>query len=335
MHRNMARQPLERGRPRPVADAPLEPLADGELVAKRWLIELIAAVPLHAAGELPAAEMARRGPVVCAALIAALSSDGALERLKHHGETAADAVGAQTAPDMVAAVEALRGAAWAEIDDELRAGDSDLRTGLADRLAHCCSALLESAFETAAASPVLDLDGDGDGDGNGQPRPLARRRPIVPVDGSLKIDSGPEGEPWRPAVEKRLKRYESDKVAFGLLALEVDDLERLTATGDAAEEAIELAERAVSATLRPGDVLVRERAGRYWLAAPETDELAARILAEQLATAVSEAAQHHGAPLTMSIGIAVCPQHGTDAAELAAYADEAVFAARAAGVRLA
>jgi GGDEF domain-containing protein len=333
MHRNMARQPLERGRPRPVADAPLDALADGELIAKRWLIELIAAVPLHAAGELPAAEMARRGPVVCAALIASLSSDGALERLKQHGETAADAVGAQTAPDMVAAVEALRSAAWAEIDDELRAGDSDLRTGLVDRLAHCCSALLESAFETAAASPVPGLDGDGDGDG--QPRTLARRRPIVPVDGSLKIDSGPEGEPWRPAVEKRLKRFESDKVAFALLALELDDLERLTATGDEANEAIEFAERAVSATLRPGDVLVRERAGRYWLAAPETDELAARILAEQLANAVSEAAEHHGAPLTISIGIAVCPLHGTDAAELAAYADEAVFAARAAGVRLA
>jgi len=314
-----------------VADAPLDALADGELVAKRWLIELIAAVPLRAAGELPAAEMARRGPVVCAALIASLSGDGALERLKHHGETAADAVGAQTAADMVAAVEALRGATWAEIEDELRAGDSDLRTALADRLAHCCSALLESAFETAAASPVPDADADGDG----APRPLARRRPIVPVDGSLKIDSGPEGEPWRPAVEKRLKRYASDKVAFALLALEVDDLERLTATGDTAAEAIELAERAVSATLRPGDVLVRERAGRYWLAAPETDELAARILAEQLANAVSEAVEHHGAPLTVSIGIAVCPQHGTDAAELAAYADEAVFSARAAGARLA
>ncbi len=329
----MSREPHQRGGPRPVAGAPLEALADGETIAKRWLIELIAAVPLHVAGDLPAGEMARRGPVVCAALIAALSSDGALTRLIHHGETAADAAGAQTASDMVAAIESLRGAAWAEIDDELRAGDADLRTALSDRLAHCCSALLQSAFETAAAAPPLSDNGD-------EPvvepaRPVHRRRPIVPADGSVKITSGPEGEPWRPAIEKRLKRHASDRLAFAVLAIEVDDLQRLMATGDDAAEAIELAERAISATLRPGDVLVREHAGRYWLAAPETDELAARILAEQMATAVGDAAEHHGAPLTVSVGIAICPQHGTEAQELAAHADEAVFAARAAGVRLA
>ena len=80
---------------------------------------------------------------------------------------------------------------------------------------------------------------------------------------------------------------------------------------------------------------MRERSGRYWIAAPETDELAARILGEQLSVAVGEAAEHHGAPLTVSIGIAVCPQHGTEPQDLAAHADEAVYAARAAGVRLA
>jgi GGDEF domain-containing protein len=288
--------------------------------------------------------MARRGPVVCAALLDSLSSDAALARLMLHGETAADAAGAQTAGEMVVAIEALRSATWQLLRGELRAGDADLAEPLADRLAHACAALLESAFAAPATAEFAggsDDDDDVSADGNSDveadgARRKPHRRAIVPVaDGSVAIASGPEGEPWRPTIEKRLKRHAVDKLDFAVFAVEVDDLERLLATGDEAADAIELAERAISATLRPGDVLVRERSGRYWIAAPETEELAARILGEQLSVAVGDAAEHHGVPLTASIGIAVCPQHGTEAHDLAAHADEAVYAARASGVRLA
>ena len=341
----MSRQPVERRRPRPVADAPVGELADGEAIAKAWLMELMSATPLDAIGALPTEQMARRGPVVCAALLDSLSSDAALARLMLHGETAADAAGAQTAGEMVVAIEALRSATWALLRGELRAADADLAEPLADRLAHACAALLESAFAAPATAEFVGgsddgdddvgADGDGEVDGDGARR-KPRRRAIVPVaDGSVAIASGPEGEPWRPTIEKRLKRHAVDRLDFAVFAVEVDDLERLLATGDEAAEAIELAERAISATLRPGDVLVRERSGRYWIAAPETEELAARILGEQLSVAVGEAAEHHGVPLTASIGIAVCPQHGTEAQDLAAHADEAVYAARAAGMRLA
>jgi GGDEF domain-containing protein len=50
---------------------------------------------------------------------------------------------------------------------------------------------------------------------------------------------------------------------------------------------------------------------------------------------VSGAASHHGAPLAISIGLAVSPDDAIDADMLAAHADEGLFAARAAGVRLA
>ena len=46
-------------------------------------------------------------------------------------------------------------------------------------------------------------------------------------------------------------------------------------------------------------------------------------------------ARSRGAPLRASVGIAVSPDDGTDAASLVAHADEGVFAARAAGVDLA
>lgn len=80
---------------------------------------------------------------------------------------------------------------------------------------------------------------------------------------------------------------------------------------------------------------MRERIGRYWLVISEVDEGAARELAHRIAGAVSASATLHGAPLTVSIGLATCPPDGTTADELVDRADEGVFAARAAGVRLA
>jgi GGDEF domain-containing protein len=344
----MSGLPVERHRPRPVADASVPALADGTAVAKRWLMELMSAAPLSAAGDLPTAQMARRGPVVCSALIASLGSDGALERLINHGSTAADASGARAPAALVAAIEALRTAAWSALRDELRPPDPELLSALSDRLAHACSALLEAALDVPLSAPFSRPPEEDDDDEPQMhatdlrevesiaPASARRRRPPAPAwSGEPSISSGPEGEPWRPSIEKRLKRHDSDKLAFAVLAVELDDLDRLLATGDAATEAIELAERGISATLRPGDVLIREHPGRYWLTAPETDALSARALGEQLAQAVADGADHHGVPLTVSIGIAVCPQDGTEAEGLAAHADEAVFAARAAGVRLA
>jgi GGDEF domain-containing protein len=144
-------------------------------------------------------------------------------------------------------------------------------------------------------------------------------------------------EPWRAPIERRLDRQLQDGRPFAVLTMEVDDLERLlaSATGREVVEAIEAAERAICNELRPADMLVRERLGRYWLTAPETDLASGRALGQRLADAVAAAAFHHGAPLALSIGLAVAPDDAIDAEMLAAHADEGLFAARAAGVRLA
>ena len=149
--------------------------------------------------------------------------------------------------------------------------------------------------------------------------------------------TGAVHEPWRTPIERRLERQLQDGRPFSVLAIEVDDLDRLlaSATGREVVEAIEAAERAICGELRPADMLVRERLGRYWLTAPETDLASGRALGQRLADAVSAAAFHHGAPLAVSIGLAVAPHDAMDADMLSAHADEGLFAARAAGVRLA
>jgi GGDEF domain-containing protein len=69
-----------------------------------------------------------------------------------------------------------------------------------------------------------------------------------------------------------------------------------------------------------------------WVVAAELGSSGGRALAERLADAVAAAGTVRGVPLAVSIGIAAAPADGTDADALAAHADEALFAARAAGV---
>lgn len=143
--------------------------------------------------------------------------------------------------------------------------------------------------------------------------------------------------PWTAAIERRLIRHREDRRPFAVLCVELVDVDRLVAAdrdGDVTE-VLEAAEAAMCAQLRPADALVRERPGRYWLTTPETDTPEARVLAHRIVAGVAAAPAHRGVPLQAAIGLAACPADGTDAGELENRAEEGVFAARAAGVRVA
>jgi len=293
---------------RPVADVPPAALADGEVVAKAWLLELLAARPLADAPELPLADLAARGPDLCAAVLRAVGSRAGLDRLAPGGDAAAlaaaagDLAGARDPAAAVAAVAALRRATWTALtapagDGGIGAVDPAAIAALAERVAHVADIVAAAVL----ARPVAD-------------------------------DLAVAEEPWRAAVERRLDAHRRDGAAFALLVVEAADAERLLAAGGADAGALDAVEPAVRGAVRPGDAVVRERAGRVWVVAPGADGAAARARAEAIAAAVSQAAAPHGAPLEVAAGVAACPADGEDATALAACADERLFAAQAAGV---
>jgi GGDEF domain-containing protein len=332
----MADPTAHRRVPRAVADAPVGRLADGSVVAKAWLVALVDAAPLRDAAAVPVALLAADGSALCAAVLEALGSEAALDRLRAGGDRAgiaagvAQLAGAQGAAAAVAAVEALRSAVW----ETLGADDAQL----AVRLAHVCATVLEAALAGTPATTAPPVVADPVVEPPVVDAPVVEAPPepavVVVHDARATADAG---EPWRAPIERRLERQSQDGRPFSVLTLEIDDIDRLlaAATGQEVVGAIEAAERAITSQLRPADMLVRERLGRYWLTAPETDLAAGRALGQRLADAVAAAAFHHGTPLSVSIGLAVSPDDALDADTLAAHADEGLFAARAAGVRLA
>jgi GGDEF domain-containing protein len=294
-------------RPAPIADVPPAAIADGVAPAKAWLVALIAARDLHDAAAIPVAELSRDGPKLCAAILRAVGSDAAVD-LPPVAAQAGAMAGAGSAASTVLAVGLLRRALSESLREAMPGLDAATTGALAERLAWVCD-------RVAAAAVSAPRGGEADAFRVRD----AREAPAPPV------------HDWRAAATELL----ADGRTFALLAIEVDDVERLLASDpEVAVDALARAAQAVSAELRPGDVLGREGDGRFWVVAAELGATGARALAERLADAVAAAATVRGAPLAISAGLAAAPADGADLDTLAARADEALFAARAAGVTL-
>jgi len=195
---------------------------------------------------------------------------------------------------------------------------------------------LTSLAEELAAAPPTGVAGSPSHDAMYAPAadaPTVTRLRRVDTTWEDVADAGP---PWLAAISRRLERRVVDGRPFAVFVVEVDDLDRLLAsqTGREVAIALETAERGLTAELAPADLVVRERLGRWWLTSPDRDAAAARDMGTRVAAAIARA-QLGSAPLSVSIGVAVCPADGESLEALAGRADEGMFAARAAGVALA
>lgn len=160
---------------------------------------------------------------------------------------------------------------------------------------------------------------------------------------------------WIGAIGRQLERHASDGRPFAVLLVELVELERVRELESAAEAerldrelertlSAELARArdAAAALVRPplteqlaagapgALTLTRERPGRYWMVSAASDRGAARHLSERISAALAEWRSSGGRPLSVVIGAAACPEDGSEAAGLAAYADVDLYAARSA-----
>jgi len=303
-------------------------------------VALIAELPLERIGEIRLEELASEAPKLLGRTVRALVSDAELEQLEA-GRLVAIA-GAHDPASAVRAVEALRGVLWEALLEELRAPNVREVGDMSDRLAYVCSELAAAAAvqEPGATSAPITPDVYASSAPEASPPSSELSSVAAPETPRIEIrDVRHEEDPaaWIGSIGRRLERHAEDRLPFGVLLIELTDLERLE-QAEPAQELMRLVDRvegAIGEELRPADVLTRERPGRYWLVTPETDGIGARMLAERLAGAVRRAASHRGAPLEVAIGIAVCPEDGREAPGLAVRADIGVYAARAAGQAIA
>jgi len=285
--------------PRPVAGVPPPALADGAVVAKAWLMALLDAAPLAGAARVPVDRIAAEGPALCAAALRAVGSREDLARLGPDGDLAplAALAGALAGAGDPAEAVAAVAALRGALWSALGATTRDHDVASFARVAHVADVIAQAVL---AGSAIAE-------------------------------DLAAAEQPWLAAVRARAATAPR---RFAVLVVEVVDADRLLTAGGRDAAIVERAEGAVRAAVRPGDVVVRERAGRVWVVADGLDGEGARALGEHVAGALAADAGTHGAAPVVAVGLAACPADGSDAATLAARADERLFAARAAGVRM-
>lgn len=246
----------------PVAGLPIESLLErAEEIARRWAIAMVVARPLAGLGEVPLEDLAREAPELCAQAVRALGSDDELDRLTGRGaaggrEESAPArrlaaiSGAGDPSATVEAAEAMRGALWETLLEELRwPGLEQLNprrlADVSDRLAFVCASALAAALAQAegsadAGAPQPPPSRRPEAPGPRPPRGGARRAVIVderddagepapPREAEIEIrDERSEAGPaaWIGSIGRQLERFGADARPFAVLLVELRDRDR-------------------------------------------------------------------------------------------------------------
>ncbi|HYJ30413.1 MAG TPA: EAL domain-containing protein [Allosphingosinicella sp.] len=141
---------------------------------------------------------------------------------------------------------------------------------------------------------------------------------------------------FQKRMEAAIAHTEAHGGGFGILLLDVDDFKRVNDTlGHDAGDALlcTFAER-ITGALRPDDTIARLGGDEFAvLLTGVQEEKGVALAVEAILAALREPCHHSGRVLECqaSIGASLCPEQGTDRAELLKNADVALYAAKSAG----
>jgi len=144
------------------------------------------------------------------------------------------------------------------------------------------------------------------------------------------------GLPNRVLLQDRLEQsIQMMKRNDGSMALLLLDLDRFKEVNDVlghqvGDELLQQVGQRLQALLRNSDTVARLGGDEFAIVAPNTDNRQAALFAEKIAGAIKEVFQVGKQKLYVgvSIGVAIYPQHGTDAGTLTRHADISMYSAK-------
>jgi GGDEF domain-containing protein len=139
---------------------------------------------------------------------------------------------------------------------------------------------------------------------------------------------------WVGALRDEIVRSARARVPLSLLLVELEEAERLLVVEPHADASATFGRfaQAVRTAVRRRDVLACETDSRAWIIARDTGRAGAQALGSRIATNVPAEGSWRGAPLTVSVGLAVLGEDGHNAAALIDAAEQTRFAAEASGI---
>ena len=339
-------------------------------LAKGWLLALVEDAPLESAAAIMAGDVARDGPRICDAVVRAIYDEADLRRIEAGGvleplvSRAGELAGVRTSEDAAHAVEALRTVIWSALRTELAPIDSDLLADAGERLSLVAELVRAAVLrrgaerETGGAPrphvPPLRVASESRSEKGATPGNEGTGGPVgVERDGGRGFENGEVmeaeeasrgvgdamgrdvgGALWIGALRDEIVRAARAQLPLSLLLVELDEAERLLAAGPGTDASATFGRfaQAVRTALRHRDVLACETESRAWIIARDTGRPGAQALGSRIVTAVPSGEYWSGAPLTVSVGLAVLGEDGHNAAALIDAAEQMRFAAEASGI---
>lgn len=162
---------------------------------------------------------------------------------------------------------------------------------------------------------------------------------VEEAEAGREIDPNEGAEPgrdalWVGALRDEIVRAGRARVPLSLLLVELEEAERMLAVEPQATASATFGRfaQAVRGAVRRRDVLACETDSRAWIIARDTGRAGAQALGSRIAISVPGEESWRGAPLTVSVGLAVLGEDGHNAATLIDVAEQTRFAAEASGI---
>jgi diguanylate cyclase (GGDEF)-like protein len=291
-------------------------------LAKAWLVRLIERASLDEIRELPTDRLADELPELISDVLS-LTAEGAKDPdslppgAHERAARIADLrdVGERSAAEMTRDLTAIQTAILGTLAKEPEGLDVEEFADIALRLSEAVGAVQSVAVEGLVERQVDELES------------LANTDPLT-------------GLANRRALQDRLlealavhKRYDTP---FALLVLDVDGLKRVNDSKGhkAGDRVLVQVSLAIRRTLRTTDTPARIGGDEFCVLAPNQNAAAAEPLARRIAEAVETEADGESG-IGISIGVVSCPEHGTDIDALLDTADQAMYRAKAGGLKVA
>ncbi len=277
--------------------------------------------------------------------------------------------GADTVAATSRAVQALGAIIWAALRAELSWTDPDLVSELAERLSLVLELVREAALREAPGSLGEAPGSSGEAPGSSGEAPgslhavappgadweaLAQGsaapdaaadeqqaahppRPAEPATearlAAVEAEADRAGPLWKSALQDEISRSTRTGAPLSLLLVELEEADRVRAVASPLEASSTFGRfaQAVRGAVRRQDILACETDSRAWIIARDTGRLGAQALAARVAGAVGGMQPWRGAPMNVSVGLALLRDDGHDGDTLIEAAEEARFAASASG----
>lgn len=284
-------------------------------LAKDWLVRLIERTPLDQVQEIPVSWIAAEAPPLIADIVAALRDpgeettsrleDAARERLAELARSREGTAAAERIPHHLAALQALLVEAIRREIPERRGGEfADAVERLAEVFGSVQGAVLARLVDERSGGAQIDQ--------------------LTGLAGPVQLDE------WVRLLLADQQRYEQ---GFALAVIDIDGLGKINeAYGrDAGDRLLTAVAGVVERQIGVADRAFRLGEDELCVAAPRQDAAELMPIAERIAALVADSQASEGPRIAIAIGIAACPADGASREELLEAAEQATYAAKAAG----